>query len=71
MSRPYISGELRKLVAKRGNYCCEYCLMPEKERPTGCQIDHIISLKHGGENSESNLAYACLNCNLNKGTDLG
>lgn len=71
MARPYLAPELRKLVAKRANYLCEYCLMSEKERPIGCQIDHIVSLKHGGENSEENLAYACLPCNLNKGTDLG
>lgn len=71
MSRPYLSPELRALVAERAKYHCEYCLMPEQERPTGCQIDHIISLKHGGENNEANLAYACLPCNLNKGTDLG
>jgi hypothetical protein len=31
MSRPYLSDELRKLVAKRAKYHCEYCLMPEKE----------------------------------------
>jgi 5-methylcytosine-specific restriction endonuclease McrA len=55
MSRPYLSPELRALVAKRAKYGCEYCLMPEKERPTGCQIDHIISLKHGGENNEINI----------------
>ncbi|MGI0479577.1 HNH endonuclease [Geminocystis sp. CENA526] len=71
MSRPYLPLELKKLVAKRANYGCEYCLMAEKYRPSGCHIDHIISLKHGGENSSENLAYACLPCNLNKGTDLG
>jgi hypothetical protein len=71
MTRPYISVELRKLVAKRANYQCEYCLISEKDRPSGCQIDHIVSLKHGGENIAENLAYACFPCNLNKGTDLG
>jgi hypothetical protein len=45
--------------------------MSEKERPIGCQIDHIVSLKHGGENSEENLAVGVSTCNLNKGTDLG
>lgn len=45
--------------------------MADKYLPTGCHIDHIISLKHGGENSSENLAYACLPCNLNKGADLG
>jgi hypothetical protein len=37
----------------------------------GCQVDHIISLKHGGPTAADNLAYACVFCNLQKGTDLG
>ncbi|MCC3438667.1 MAG: HNH endonuclease [Oscillatoriales cyanobacterium] len=35
------------------------------------QVDHIISVKHGGETTADNLAYACIFCNLQKGTDLG
>ncbi|WP_229600112.1 HNH endonuclease signature motif containing protein [Runella sp. SP2] len=35
------------------------------------QIDHIISIKHGGENNLDNLAYACFQCNVNKGSDIG
>ena len=34
-------------------------------------IEHIISLKHGGQTTLENLAYACPICNSNKGTDLG
>ena len=34
------------------------------------EIDHIISLKHGGGNELSNLAYACPHCNQHKGSDL-
>jgi hypothetical protein len=34
------------------------------------EIDHIISLKHGGGNEPENLAYCCPHCNQNKGTDL-
>ncbi|MGB3203467.1 MAG: HNH endonuclease signature motif containing protein [Crinalium sp.] len=71
MARPYLSPELRNLVAKRADYLCEYCLMLATDRPSGCQVDHIISLKHGGDTTAENLAYACLFCNLNKGSDLG
>ncbi|MBD2181732.1 HNH endonuclease [Planktothrix sp. FACHB-1355] len=71
MSRPYLSPELRKFIAQRADCLCEYCLISETDRPSGCQIDHIISLKHGGETIAENLAYSCLYCNLNKGTDLG
>jgi HNH endonuclease len=36
----------------------------------GCHIDHVISEKHGGETLEENLAFACVYCNLHKGTDI-
>jgi len=70
MSRPYINAELRRLVALRADRICEYCLIAEAES-SGCQVDHIISVKHGGETTADNLAYACIFCNLQKGTDLG
>jgi hypothetical protein len=70
MSR-HISDTLRRLVATRADYRCEYCRIPEIGTFYGLQIDHITSLKHGGETIESNLAYACTLCNRNKGTDLG
>ena len=44
----HISEELRKAVAIRANYCCEYCLIQEEDTFFTCQIDHILSLKHGG-----------------------
>ncbi|MBK9016171.1 MAG: HNH endonuclease [Saprospiraceae bacterium] len=37
----------------------------------GYEIDHIISIKHGGVGTLLNLAWACAICNLNKGTDVG
>ncbi len=36
----------------------------------GCEVDHIISEKHGGGSTAENLAYACLACNRNKGSDI-
>ena len=71
MSRPYISPELRRLVAERADRICEYCLIAEADRSSSYQIDHIISVKHGGLTILDNLAYACIYCNLQKGTDLG
>lgn len=71
MSRPYVNSELRRLVAARADYICEYCLISEVNRSSGCQVDHIISVKHGGATTEDNLCYACVFCNLQKGTDLG
>lgn len=71
MSRPYISEELRRLVAERANHLCEYCLISEVDRSSSYQVDHIVSVKHGGSTTPDNLAYACIFCNLQKGTDLG
>jgi len=71
MSRPYISEELRRRVATRADYLCEYCLIHKDDTFLGCEIDHIISLKHGGTNDEDNLAHACAFCNRQKGSDIG
>lgn len=70
MSSP-VSEELRKLVAQRANHLCEYCLIGEDDTFVGCEVDHIISLKHGGGTAPNNLAYACAFCNRLKGTDVG
>jgi hypothetical protein len=70
MSR-YVSEELRRLVTTRADFICEYCLIAEDESFYGCEVDHVISIKHGGATEADNLAYACLLCNRNKGSDLG
>lgn len=61
---------LRNEIAHRANYRCEYCLIHEEDTLYGCQVEHIISLKHGGTNDIDNLAYACAFCNYAKGTDI-
>lgn len=71
MSTTYISAELRRLVIARAELLCEYCLIHEEDTYLGCEIDHIISEKHGGPTIEDNLAYACMICNRNKGSDVG
>ncbi len=67
----YIPVELRCLVAARAAHLCEYCLIHEDDTNYGCQVDHIISVKHGGATELENLAYACVFCNRHKGSDLG
>ena len=69
MSR-YISKTLKKEVAERASRRCEYCKVHEDDSFLPFEIDHIISLKHGGGNEEANLAFACPHCNQHKGTDL-
>ena len=70
MSR-YISENVRRLVAARAEYLCEYCLVHEDDTFFGCEVDHVISVKHGGPTEADNLAYACAFCNRQKGSDIG
>ncbi len=70
MSR-YIADSLKKQVIERANNRCEYCLQADVFAYISHQIDHIISIKHGGQNNFDNLAYACFQCNINKGSDIG
>jgi hypothetical protein len=65
-----VSAELRLLVAARADHLCEYCLIAEEDTFFGCEVDHIISVKHGGATEAGNLAYACAFCNRYKGSDL-
>lgn len=71
MSVTYIPAKLRRLATQRANNLCEYCLIHVDDTYWGCQIDHIISEKHGGETKAHNLAHACSLCNRNKGSDVG
>jgi hypothetical protein len=66
-----VSGEARRIVAHRAYHVCEYCLLAEDDNYLGCEVDHIISIKHGGATVLQNLAYACFMCNRKKGTDVG
>ena len=67
----YVPAEMRRRVAIRAGGICEYCLIHEDDTFIGCQVEHIISEKHGGTTTEDNLAYACAFCNRFKGSDLG
>ncbi len=71
MSTTYVNAELRHLVAARAQGLCEYCLIAEEDTVLGCQVDHVISEKHGGLTNEENLAAACVFCNQAKGSDIG
>jgi hypothetical protein len=70
MSR-YISAFHKNIIIKRAVNCCEYCHLEDDVNYISHQIDHIISLKHGGKTELENLAYSCFSCNNNKGSDVG
>jgi hypothetical protein len=46
-------------------------LIAESDVFLGCQINHVISEKHGGPTNAENLAYACVFCNRAKRSDIG
>jgi hypothetical protein len=70
MPRPYMPQHLRRLVIERARECCEYCLVSQLTDSGAYHIDHLTALKHGGQTVSENLALACVDCNLHKGSDL-
>jgi 5-methylcytosine-specific restriction endonuclease McrA len=67
----HISEDLRRIVSARAEGLCEYCLIHVDDTFLGCEVDHIISRKHGGPTEADNLALTGLFCNRQKGTDIG
>ena len=65
-----IPSGIKKLVAERAEFRCEYCLMTEEDSFFSFQIDHIISLKHNGKTELNNLAYSYFPCNARKGSNI-
>lgn len=61
---------IRELVRQRAGERCEYCRKPESVEAYPYHIEHIIALKHGGSSDIDNLAWACFQCNVAKGTDV-
>lgn len=61
----------RRLVRERASNRCEYCRLPQEQSPVAkLQIEHITPKKHGGTDDLQNLALACIDCNLHKGSNL-
>jgi HNH endonuclease len=70
MSR-YIPDSLRLEVRQRANNCCEYCRLHQDDFFYPFEIDHILSMRHGGQTLLINLALSCSICNRNKAADIG
>lgn len=60
--------KIRRLVAERANYCCEYCLTPAWFCPDPFSVEHILSKAKGGDDMLDNLALSCQGCNNRKYT---
>lgn len=66
-----MSPATKARVRERAEHRCEYCQLRQEDSPlTALHIEHIIPRIHGGGDTLDNLALACIDCNLHKGTNL-
>ena len=61
----------RVRVRERAESRCEYCQLHQDDSPLATHhVEHIRPKKHGGGDDYDNLALACIDCNLHKGSNL-
>src|SRR6266850_3146835 len=66
-----ISADSRSQVRERAQNACEYCRLHQDDSPLAAlHVEHIVPKIHGGSDDLTNLALACIDCNLHKGTNL-
>lgn len=53
-------------VALRAGHRCEYCHAPEAVFNLSLEVEHIMPIARGGEDTAANWALACRACNLYK-----
>lgn len=64
MRKP-IPKKMRFLVFQRDNHTCQYC--GAKAPRVELQLDHVVPVSAGGENTFENLKTSCWDCNIGKG----
>ena len=57
---------IKRLVAQRAGFCCEYCLSQEAYSTERFSVEHIIPRAAGGTDNPENLAMSCQGCNNRK-----
>jgi hypothetical protein len=65
-----MSPAVGQMVRERAGFRCEYCHLPQIFSALLFHVEHIIARQHGGSDDLDNLALACPECNLRKGTNL-
>jgi 5-methylcytosine-specific restriction endonuclease McrA len=66
-----MDAALRAAVRKRAADRCEYCQRRQSDSPLiPLHVEHVTPRKHGGSDDLDNLAAACGECNLRKGSNL-
>lgn len=61
-----LEARIRRLVAERADFRCEYCLTPSGLAPSPYSAEHIFPRSKGGTDAPDNLAFACQGCNGHK-----
>jgi hypothetical protein len=57
-------------VALRAGHRCEYCHAPEAVFNLPLEVEHVVPIARGGEDTTTNWALACRACNLYKATHI-
>ena len=65
-----MDAAISQLVRQRAGNRCEYCHLPQEFSGLRFHVEHIVARQHGGADNADNLALACPECNLHKGTNL-
>jgi len=63
MSRPKPTLKIKREVALRAEYRCEYCQALRSYSPSPFDTEHILPFSRGGQMNLENLAYSCHGCN--------
>jgi ATP adenylyltransferase len=64
VSRGYIPGSIKYEVLKRAQFRCELCGISASEK--ALEVDHIVPINLGGEDSINNYQALCYSCNASK-----
>jgi hypothetical protein len=66
-----MNAATRSQVYRRASFRCEYCGLHQDQSPLAAlHVEHILPRKHGGSDDLANLALACVDCNLHKGSNV-
>ncbi len=60
----------RDMIRRRAGLRCEYCHTPDQPAEFSFHVEHIVAVVHEPNHHETNLAWACPQCNAHKGLNL-
>jgi len=66
VAEPRITADVRRAVAGRAGYCCEYCRSQERFSADPFSVEHVTPRSARGGDDPENLAFSCQGCNNRK-----